>query len=127
MSIAINWSLNIAVTGGPRLGLVNQPPIAIDAYDVVTTTLAANATGVSVDLQPSGAAGDVVLLTMSSDAYDPTLTYDPGGGAQKLDAPLLLVGAGAIALLGATPPKSLTFDNGLSQPVNVQILVGRKV
>ena len=127
MSIDINWSLNIAVTGGPRLGLINQPPILIDAYDVVTTKLAANVTGITVDLQPSGGAGDVVLLALSADSYDPLLTYDPGGGAQKLDAPLLLIGAGAMALLGATPPKSLTFDNGLAKPVSIQILVGRKV
>lgn len=127
MSIDINWSLNIAVTGGPRIGLNNKPPLVIDAYDVVTTTLAANATGVNVDLQPSGGAGDVVLLAMSSDLYDPTLTYDPGGGAQPLDAPLFLIGTGAIAMLGATPPTSLSFDNGINTPVNIQILVGRKV
>ncbi len=127
MSIDISWSFNVAVTGGPRIGLVNQPPVVMDAYDVVTTKLAAGAAAVNVDLQPSGGAGTVVLLAMASDVYDPTLTYDPGGGPQKLDGPVLLIGAGPVALLGATPPKSLKFDNPLAKPVNVQILVGRKV
>ncbi len=126
MSIQINWAFNVAVDGGPQLSLANAPKITVDAYDLVTATLPASTTGVAVDLQPSSTAGDVVLLALSSDAYDDTVTYDPGGGAQQLNGPVLLVGAGPVALLGATPPTSMTFDNGLAAPVTVKVLIGRK-
>jgi len=126
VSIDISWAFNAAVAGGPQISLANTPPIKVDAYDLVTATLAASKKNIVVNIQPSGTAGDVVLLALSSDAYDKTVTYDPGGGAQKLDGPVLLVGPGAVGLLGATPPKSMSFDNGLAKPVTVQVLVGRK-
>jgi hypothetical protein len=126
VSIAISWAFNAAVTNGPTISLANDPPISVDAYDLVTTTLAASSVGKIVNLQPSATAGDVVLIALKSDAYDKTVLYDAGGGKQNLDGPVLLVGAGAVALLGTTPPKSLTFDNGLAKKVTVQVLVGRK-
>jgi hypothetical protein len=132
VSIKINWSVNLAVDGGPKISQTNEPEIKVDAYDLVTATLPAGSTGagaVSVDLQPSGTAGDVVLLAMTSKPYDATLTYEIGGGGTKgtLDGPLLLVGAGAVALLGATPPGALKFENPLAKVVDVQILVGRTI
>lgn len=128
MTIPINWAFNVAVDGGPQISLANAPKIVVDAYDLVTATLAAASAGTVVNLQPSGTAGDVVLLALSSDGYDDTVTYDPDGGGnpQKLNGPVLLVGAGPVGLLGATPPKSMTFDNALATPVTVKILIGRK-
>ena len=127
MSINLSWAFNVAVPGGPRMSLVNTPEIKVDAYDLVTVTLPASATKVAVNLQPSSTAGDVVLLALESSAYDKTVTYDPGGVTHALDGPVLLVGPGAVGLLGTTPPTKLTFDNGLTKPITVQIFVGRKV
>jgi hypothetical protein len=126
VSIDISWGFNAAVAGGPQISLVNAPKITVDAYDLVTATLAGAATNVALNIQPTTGAGDVVLFALSADVYDKSVTYDPGGGAQALDGPVLLVGAGAVGLLGATPPKTLTFDNGLATAVRVQVLVGRK-
>ena len=66
-----------------------------------------------------------LLITASS--YD-DLTYDVPSGQQGvvLDAAQLFNGAGAVALLGASPV-SLTFDLAATAAadVTVQILVGR--
>lgn len=126
MSIKVNWSFNATVQGGPKLSIVDKPALTVGAYDLVTATIDAGAAGVNVDLQPSNTAGDVVLLVITSDTYDSTITYSAGGGAITLDGPHLLVGAGAVGLLGATPPVALSFDNPLADPIAVQVLVGRK-
>jgi hypothetical protein len=127
VAISINWAFNVAVDGGPQISLANAPKIVVDAYDLVTATLPAGSTGTALNLQPSATAGDVVLLALSSDAYDATVTFDPDGGGnpQQLSGPVLLVGAGPVGLLGATPPKSMTFDNPLATPVTVKVLIGR--
>jgi hypothetical protein len=43
-----------------------------------------------------------------------------------LDAQQLLMGDGAVGLLG-DPPESLSFTNGLGEAASIEILVGRKV
>ncbi len=133
MAINVNWAFNVAIDAGPRISLVNVPKISIDAYDMIIVKVDAG-TNVSVDLQPTTTAGNVVMLAITSDVYDDgvagdVVTYTHGGGANKLelDGPHLLMGPGAVALLGSAPPASLSFSNSLTKPVNLQILVGRKV
>jgi len=119
----MSWSARVEVANGPRLSAADV--LEIEAYDKVGITLAAGAADVDVDLQPAE-AGQVVLLMIKTSARDPAITYSPDAGATKipLDAPLILIGTGAISLLGADP-KQLQLANGTANDVEVEILVGR--
>jgi hypothetical protein len=124
----ITWQFQAAIPGGPAF-TINQPPIAIQAYDVASATIAAGATAVDVSVQPSSTSGDVVLVVVNSDLFDPGLTYVVDGGTDKhaLDAPHVLLGSGAVGLMnGGTPPQKLTFASTLAKDANVLVVVGRK-
>jgi len=124
----ITWQFQAAIPGGPAFTL-NQPPIAVQAYDVATATIAAGATGVAVNVQPSSTAGDVVLVVVSSDRYDAKLTYtvDSSSDVHALDGPHVLLGSGAVGFMNAgLPPQQLTFDSTLTEDAHVQVVVGRK-
>ena len=125
----ITWQFQATIPGGPAF-TINQPPIAIDAYDVASATIAAGATGVDVTVQPSTTPGDVVLVIVNSDLFDAGLTYvvDGGTATHALDAPHVLLGSGAVGFMnGGAPPQTLTFDSTLPKDANVQVVVGRKI
>jgi hypothetical protein len=124
----ITWQFQATIPGGPAL-TINQPPIAVQAYDVASATIAAGASGVDVKVQPSSTSGDVVLVVVNSDLYDAGLTYvvDGGTDSHALDAPHVLLGAGAVGFMnGGTPPQKPRFSDALAKDANVQIVVGRK-
>jgi hypothetical protein len=125
MPVEIRLTLNVQVVGGPSIS-VSPDPITVDAYDKIQVTVGTQASK-AVEVQP-GDADRVQFLLISSDQFGDDLTYkvDPAGSDIKLDAPQLLVGDGAVGLLGAAP-KTLTFTNNLAQDRNIEILVGRKV
>ena len=124
MSEKISWTLNVQVERGPSVSASQS--ITVDAYDKIQVTVGTQDSKV-VEVQP-GDADRVQFLLISSDQFGDDLTYkvDPGGSDIKLDAQQLLVGDGAVGLLGAAP-KTLTFTNNLAQDANIEILVGRKV
>lgn len=119
----VTWAAHIDVSAGPKLSVGDT--LEVEAYDKVRVTLEDGATGVVVDLQP-GDAGQVVLLVVSASAYDPPVTWSPDGGTTSvaLDAPLVLVGTGAVGLIG-TAPKQFQWTNATGALVNVEILIGR--
>ena len=99
------------------------------AYDVASATIAAGASNIDVMVQPSSTAGDVLLVVVSSDTYDPGLTYkiDGSAAAHALDAPHVMLGAGAVGLMnGGAPPQKLTFSSTLAKDANIQVVAGRK-
>ncbi len=125
----INWQFQAAIPGGPAV-TVNQPNVAVDAYDVAAVTVPATTNNFAVPIQPGTGAGDVVFLVISSSQYDAGISYtvDALGAAHVLDGPHMLVGAGAVSLLNSTaPPQKLTFNNTLANDINVQVVVGRKI
>jgi len=124
MAETINWAVHVDVSAGPTLSASGAS--TLQAYDKIGITLEAGAADVDVELQPGDDAGQVLLLVITASAYDEDLTYSPDAGATEipLDAPLALIGAGAVSLLAATP-QELQFDNGTEAAVEVQILVGR--
>jgi hypothetical protein len=132
MSQSLSWSLDVAVINGPQFS--QSQAATFDAYDKIDVVVPAAGAGnnpppgaATVEVQPGG-AGQVQFLLLTSSVYDPLLTFKvDGGAAVKFDAPLLLAGAGAVALLGATQ-KQFAFSNALSPAtaVTVSILVGRK-
>ena len=120
MATSINWSLNTQVTQGPKGSYSGS--IDVQAYDQITVALAAGASGVAVDIVP----GTLVLyVQITSSLYDPLLTYTVNAEADviALDALQLFMGSGAVGLLG--DPNTLTFTNGTTEDVTVQVLVGR--
>jgi len=120
----IQWTLNLQVPGGPRLAQTGV--LDVEAYDKVSVTLEVGGPGVNVDVQPATAAGQVTLLALTASAYDPALTYsvDEGTTTIPLEAPVALIGAGAVGLLDPTPQR-LHLDNGTNVPQTFEILVGR--
>ena len=123
----ITWQFQATIPGGPAF-TINQPPIAVQAYDVAAATIGAGAS-VDVSVQPSSTPGDVVFVVVSSDLYDAGLTYvvDGGTDSHALDAPHVLLGAGAVGFMNASaPPQKLTFTSTLAKDANVQVVVGRK-
>ena len=124
----ITWQFQAAIPGGPAF-TISQPVIAVQAYDVASATIAASASNVDVDVQPSSSTGDVVFVVVSSDTYDSGLTYkvDGGADAHALDAPHVLLGAGAVGFMnGGAPPQKLTFSSSLAKDANIQVVAGRK-
>src|ERR1700704_5505023 len=96
----ITWQFQAAIPGGPALN-INLPNIAVQAYDVATATIGAGASSVDVAVQPSSVANDVVFVVVFSDTYDAGLTYkvDGGASAHALDAPHVMLGAGAVGFM----------------------------
>jgi hypothetical protein len=123
MAEKIKWAVHIDVAAGPKLSATDV--IEVEAYDKVGITLDAGAADVDVELQPGG-AGQVTLLMIKASNYDPAITFSADGGATTvpLDAPLVLIGTGAVSLL-ADAPQQLQWDNGTADPVQVDIFVGR--
>ena len=124
MSEKINWTLNVQVVGGPKISAAQT--VTVDAYDKIQVTIGAGAADEEVDVQPGG-AGRVQFLLISSDQFGDDLTYkvNNAGDDIKLDAQQLLIGDGAVGLLGTSPPTTLGFTNNLAQDANIEILVGR--
>jgi hypothetical protein len=125
----VNWQFQAAIPGGPSV-LLNQPGITVAAYDVVTVDVAPGASNVSVPIQPSSGAGDVVFLVVSSSVYDPGINYtvDALNVAHALDGPHVLLGSGAAGFLNSSaPPQKLIFNNTTTKDASVQVVVGRKV
>jgi hypothetical protein len=124
MPETINWTLNLQVPLGPRVA--QSGALTVEAYDKVNLTLEAGATDVDVDVQPASTAGQVTFVAITASVYDELLTYSPDGGTttHALEAPVALLGAGAVALLNAAP-EQLRLANGTADPVTVEILVGR--
>ena len=123
MPVQIRWNLSVEVADGPKVALGEA--LSVEAFDKVEAKIPA--AGATVDLQP----GDHVrFLLITSSLYSDHLLYEvEGGGASgvKLDAPQLLVGAGALGLLDQSP-KKLVFTNDFPDPKPepvVQILIGR--
>ena len=125
MSETINWSVTFDAVLGPRVAAHGTQ--VLGAYDKLSIQLEAGATDVDVEIQPSGTSGDVRLLVVTAGLYDVGITYsaDTGTTTAELDGPLVLIGAGAVSLL-ADPPQALRLANPHTDPVAVDILVGRQ-
>jgi len=131
MAESISWLFSIDVAGGPTVA--GKGVVALDAYDKLSVEVpakAGNAAGsADVEVHPAAAAGAVSLLAVTAATYAPGVTYKIGtGNAAKtfaLDGPLLLVGSGAVGLLGSPTPVKVAFENDTADPVIIGILVGR--
>jgi hypothetical protein len=121
----IKWSVTFDAVLGPRVAEAGE--LVVDAYDKLSVQLAGNATDIDVDVQPSATGGEVELLVLKASSYGQGVTFsaDAGTTTLALDGPVVLIGTGAVALLAAAP-QSLRFSNPATDPVDIEILVGRQ-
>lgn len=130
----VNLALSIQVVGGPQLAVSKAKSIeAYDKTDVVIDPGGAAAPEKTVDIQPSSAA-QVSLIVIKSNLYGPEITYKASDGttdsaAITLDEPQIMLGSGAVGLLGVAP-KILKFKNthpagDAGKKATIEILVGR--
>lgn len=123
MTETINYALSVQVAGGPKV--TDADKLEVEAYGTLEVEVPDKDTSggkAKVDVQPSD-SGVKFLLVKASDYSNLTYTVD-GGSPQTLDKPLLLIGEGAVKLLGATQ-KQFEFTNAGTEVVTVNILVGR--
>lgn len=127
MATTMKSTVKVEVSGAGTSSATHS--IEVEAFDKIEVTVP-GATGgtpgeIDVEVQPGG-TGQVQLLFITADSYSEDLTYSVTGGTSDvvLDAPQLMAGAGAVALLG-TAQNTFTFSNADSSAVGVQILVGR--
>ena len=126
MSREISWKVDVKVIDGPKVAASDK--LEVEAYGMVEVTAPDKDTDggkVTVDVQPSDSGVKFLLITTASGEYK-DLTYKvDGGDTRTLNAPLLLIGEGAVKLLGATQEQFEFTNTGTSQ-ITVNILVGRK-
>lgn len=122
MPISIDWAVSLSAAPGPRISQTGS--LVVDAYDKVSITLEPQATA-DVDLLPADAPGRLSVLMLSASTYDLALTYSADGGTTTipLDAPLVLLGRGAVERAGL--PHRLQFANNTTAAVAVDALIGR--
>jgi hypothetical protein len=123
MSETISYTFTVQVAGGPKV--TNAAKIEVQAYDMLEVTVPdkdSSGGKATVDVQPSSSGVKLLLITAGS-YEDLTYTVD-GGSSQTLDAPLVLIGEGAVKLLGSTQ-KQFEFTNAATEANTVNILVGR--
>jgi hypothetical protein len=117
VSEKLQWTVVVQAVNGPQLAVTGSADV--DAYDKFSIEVPAGGS-TDVDLGPGGAAVSCLIAIPGAGAT--ALTYDVGGNAIKLDAPLVLLG-GAVAL--STSPATLTFANGGAADAAISILIGR--
>lgn len=120
----INWTLNVAVAGGPKISSADT--LEVEAYDKVGVYIPAGSK-VETEVQP-GDKGEVKFLLISADHYGGKLIYrinDESGDEITLDALQLFIGTGAVSVLGK-PPQIFHFENQMDRDVTIDILVGRE-
>ena len=118
MSETINWNFVTQVLQGPSVSAaasIND----VDAYDKFDITIADTVTQ-TVNLVP---ADSISLLVINPKTPDEDLSYDLSGSPIALDGPHVLIGSGAVSLLGGAT--SLDFTNNTGADAVIEILVGR--
>jgi|LAHU01.1.fsa_nt_gb hypothetical protein len=128
MTEKIDWRVNVDVVGGPTIKAGDS--LIVEAYDKIDVIVPKEGS-IDVDLQPGAASQVSFLLISASDksAYShltcKPLTGTPLTGTPiKLDAPLILIGNGAITLLAST--NKINFSSNLTNDAALSILIGRK-
>jgi hypothetical protein len=117
MAEKINWNFVAQVLNGPSVS--GAGTLDIEAYDKIAVTIAAGATQ-QVNLTPSGT---VSLIIINPTVPDVDLSYKVGANAVVLDGPLVLIGTGAVSLLGGAA--DLSFTNNTAADATIDILLGR--
>jgi hypothetical protein len=121
MAVTIHWMYSVRADGGSSAALGDT--FTADGYERISVTVPAGAQQ-EVTLAP-GTWADITSLVVSASDMSGDLTVEPGGApVVPLDRPIVLLGAGPVALLGAGNA-TLTLDNTGAEDVLVDIFVVR--
>jgi hypothetical protein len=120
MAEPLKWSFTAQAVRGPAVS--GADALELDEYLKSTVTVPANG-NLKVEVLP-GAGGSAQLLVINPAKPSKDLSYDAGGGKVLLDGPHVLIGAGAVSLLG-DPIGTLEFANAGAEDAEVSILAGR--
>lgn len=123
MTDVVTYRMELSVEDGPSL--TPNDHFDSEAYEKAEVEIPENSVPTTVNVQPS-LLTELQAIMIKADVYeDLTYTVDEGVTPQTLDGPLMLVGPGNIALLGATV-NDITFINANATTArNVTILVAR--
>jgi hypothetical protein len=115
--------MSIAAAGGPTVSTDNH--FEAEAYEKIEADIPKDSVATTVEVQP-GALTQLQAIIITAERYEKlTFTVDEEVTVHTLDGPLMLVGAGNIAMLGATLG-NLVFTNTDTEDANmVTILVAR--
>jgi hypothetical protein len=124
---------SIALKTAVRFASTDSVEVAASATVEALEQLSVQILDGAADLQVTGTSGanaDLAFVMIRASAYDAKLTYKLGKKANPaiaLDGPLVMMGAGAIAVLagGGGDMKSLFFSNATGQTIEVDVVVGR--
>ena len=122
MAVTIRWMYSVSAQGGPAAALADD--FEADGYERISVTVP-QAGNLNVTVGP-GTWADVTSLVISASDMSGAITVEPDGVAAPvpLDAPIVLLGAGAVALLGGGNA-SIAFTNPGAADVLVDIFVVR--
>ena len=123
MSEKINWSFSAQVLKGPVIS--GGGNLDVKGYEKIDLKLVKD---VGTDSASITNFSSVSLLIISSDTYDPLITYagnhELAIATCKLDGPHIFIGQMAADFLKKN--NTITFTNGSPNDIEIQILIGRK-
>ncbi len=124
MPETIYHTFTVQAANGPTLSYSST--LEVEGYDIIQVEVPKKETAdgkATVNVQPSASGVQILAIKLPEKT---SLKYTVDGGAEHtLDKPLLLLGEGAVKLLGATQ-KQFEFTNSDTNPVKIQIMVARK-
>jgi len=121
MAVSINYQFLAAVPGGPSVTASEK--VSTDSYEFIQVTVEAGEENKKVMLDITE---KVVMLVMRADKYD-SLSYrkkTANSTEVPITAPLILIGKGAVALIGPSL-ESLLFTNTGETAREITILISR--
>ena len=116
----LNWSFAARVVGGPTIQRAGD--VDVEAYVKLRVTIKKGASQ-DVEVFP-GAGGAAQLLVISPAVPSEKLTYEVGNAKVPLDGPHIMIGSGAVGMLGAKVG-TLKFENKTAQDAEIEIIAGR--
>jgi hypothetical protein len=124
----IKWNVRIQVTGGPAITRAGSVPA--DAYDLIELTVPAGEANTEVQVVPAEAGVTFLLVAVTpggDEPVDATFRVNADDADEHaIDAPvMLLMGKGPVGLLGAVPQTLFFTNKSQTQPVDLELLVGR--
>jgi hypothetical protein len=116
----IAWSMSARVDGGPQISI--NEILEVEAYEKVNVILPGQKK-TTIEVQQSEGLARLILI--APDKYEKLHFSVDGGSPIALDHPIMLVGEGAVNLLGKKQ-NVLEFNNENPDNVSVMMLVAGK-
>lgn len=119
---AIPYSMGAVITGGQTMSVSGE--ISVGAHEEFRATAVKSGGTAELDLTAEAIA-TITFVSMKADNYE-NLAFQVGEGTPVVfDGPIMLVGAGQVALLGAALA-AITFTNSDTEAdANIEVCIGR--